>query len=132
MTGYEKVQEVQDNIKKWSDEAFGKYRLGTSILHHLKAEIDEVIDALKIHHEGVYSNNLEDGIKKISENKKRILYEFADCFMLLIDAASHEQINIGELIHATEVKLEINKKRKWGEANELGYFEHIEDNGEEI
>lgn len=121
------IQELQDNVKKWSDEAFGLYRIGIPIIHHLKAETDEVIEALETYHKGSYGNTDESALKRLRENKERILMEFADCFMLLIDAAAHEQITIDMLADATARKLEINKKRKWGKPNELGYVEHLKD-----
>lgn len=121
------IQKLQDDVKKWSDNTFGMYRNGASIINHLKAETDELIDALVYHYKGIYANTTENALKKLRKNKDRILMEFADCFMLLIDAAAHEQITINMLANATKRKLEINKTRKWGEANEDGYFEHIKE-----
>lgn len=121
------IQELQDEVKKWSDSTFGMYRHGVPIIYHLKAETDELIQALKENHSGIYVNNDKDGLKRLRESKDKILMEFADCFMLLIDAASHEQITINMLAEATQKKLRINKTRKWGNANELGYFEHLKD-----
>lgn len=121
------LQRLQNDIKKWSDGAFGMHRHGIPIIHHLRAETDEVIEALESYHKGIYANTDETAIKRLRESKDRILMEFADCFMLLIDAAAHEQITINMLAEAAARKLEINKARKWGEANELGYFEHIRD-----
>lgn len=121
------LQRLQNDIKKWSDGAFGMHRHGIPIIHHLKAETDEVIEALETYHKGIYGNTDESVLKRYREDKERILMEFADCFMLLIDATAHEQITVNMLAEATARKLEINKKRKWGEANEFGYFEHIRD-----
>lgn len=121
------IQQLQDNVKKWSDSAFGLHRLGTPIIHHLKAETDELIDALNSLHQGVYTNDDKSGLNLLREKKDQVLMEFADCFMLLIDAAAHEQITIDMLSEATDRKLEINKQRKWGKPNDLGYFEHIKE-----
>jgi NTP pyrophosphatase (non-canonical NTP hydrolase) len=121
------VQKLQDEVKKWSDSTFGMHRNGVPIIIHLKAETDELIDALVNHYKGIYANTTENALKKLRKNKDRILMEFADCFMLLIDAAAHEQITIDMLANATKQKLEINKTRKWGKANEHGYFEHIKE-----
>ena len=85
------------------------------------------VEALQTRHKGAYGNDDISGIKRLQKNNDQVLMEFADCFMLLIDAAAHEQISIGMLAEATARKLEINKKRKWGDANELGYFEHIKE-----
>lgn len=121
------VQKLQDEVKKWSDSTFGMHRSGIPIINHLKAETDELIEALINNHRGIYANTTEDALKRLRKSKDRILMEFADCFMLLIDAAAHEQITIDMLVNATKQKLEINKTRKWGEPNELGYFEHLKD-----
>jgi len=55
MDGISKFQKLQDDIKKWSDDTFGKYRTGKPIAYHLKKEIDELIDALNVYHEGTYT-----------------------------------------------------------------------------
>ena len=51
--------------------------------------------------------------------------EFADCFMLLLDAASHYDLTAEELIEVTVTKLEINRQRKWGKPDKNGVVEHI-------
>ena len=51
--------------------------------------------------------------------------EIADCFMLLLDSAHHVGITHNEILQATKEKLEINKKRKWGNPDENGVVEHI-------
>ena len=103
-----RLQTLQDNIKQWSDETFGSHRTGKPIAYHLKKEIDEVIDAI--------DNN---------SGHTRIKFELADCLTLLLDVASHEFIDVDELLDASEEKMEINKKRKWGEPDENGVVEHI-------
>lgn len=121
------IQRLQDEVKKWSDGVFGMYRNGIPIIYHLKGEVDELIEALKNNHKGIYGNTDETALKRFRESKDKILMEFADCFMLLIDAAAHEQITIDMLVNATKRKLEINKARKWGAANEFGYHEHLKE-----
>lgn len=121
------IQKLQNDVKKWSDTTFGMYRHGIPIIYHLKDETDELIEALKENHNGIYANSDETALERLRKSKNKILMEFTDCFMLLIDAAAHEQITIDMLAKATEEKLEINKTRKWGSANELGYFEHLKD-----
>jgi len=109
-----KPQNLQNEIKKWSDGTFGSHRTGTPIAHHLKKEIDEVIEATLNRH--------------ISDNpttRKHLKFELADCLILLLDVAAHESIDVTELLDASFKKLEINKKRKWGEPDENGVFEHI-------
>lgn len=121
-----RIQKLQNDIKKWSDETFGMYRTGLPIAHHLKKETDEVIDAISTLHQGIYTNGTrEDGIKKLSDAHKRVLFELTDCLTLVMDIAAHEGITMEQLIDASFTKLEINKKRKWGEPDENGVVEHI-------
>lgn len=127
MGEFDNIQILQNDIKRWSDREFGMYRNGIPIIYHLKAEVDELIEALKDNHKGLYANTDKTALKRLRESKDKILMEFADCFMLLIDAAAHEQITIDMLTKATKQKLEINKARKWGAANEFGYHEHLKE-----
>ena len=120
------VQQLQNDIKKWSDEAFGKHRTGKPIAYHLKKEIDELITALDDFHQGVYAENITVGALQVVNKRHRIKMEAADCFTLLLDILSHEGFNIDELVDSSFEKLEINKKRKWGPPDENGAHQHIE------
>ena len=126
MEGVSRFQFLQNDIKKWSDNTFGKYRNGKPIAYHLKKEIDEVIDALNDFHQGIYSNGT-DGVELYFGKRKRIKFELADCLMLLIDIAAHEGIDTNNLLDAMQDKLEINKKRKWGKPDQNGVIEHIKE-----
>ncbi len=102
------LQKLMDDIREWSDATFGENRVIPQ-LHHLIKEVPEVI-------------------KAIEENPDTKLFgdcEFADCFMLLLDAASHHGMKASDLIYITGKKLELNKKRKWKEPDENGVVEHI-------
>jgi len=116
-----KFYRLVKDIKKWSDETFGKNRknLPLPILYHLTKEVPEAIVSATF-------MNLYRGKKC----RKRLLMELADCFMLVVDAASHSGFTPEELLKAVEKKLEINKIRKWGEPDENGTVEHIRKNDE--
>jgi len=122
----EDIQKLQDDIKKWSDGAFGVHRTGKPIAHHLKKEIDELITALDVFHQGTYSDNITVGAMQVVNKRHHILMESVDCFTLLLDVLAHEQFDVNELVEASYFKLEINKKRKWGKPDENGVVEHIE------
>jgi len=122
-----RLQNLQDDIKEWSDNTFGSHRSGKPIAFHLKKEIDEVIEAIDVLHTS--GNNKEapwgERYGDICKAQTRVKFELADCLTLLLDVASHENINVSDLLDASEEKLEINKKRKWGEPDENGVVEHM-------
>lgn len=119
----DKLQNLMNDIADWSDSVFGTYQRNPAILYHLKEEIDELIAAYK-----KYAVNLPDS--SISTDKLETLllrteYEYVDCFMLLLDSATHFGLDADELISFTREKLEINKKRKWGSPDKNGVINHI-------
>ena len=95
------MNDLQNDLKAWTEKQFPTRNMG-SITNHLMSEIGELL-----------------------ENPNDIM-EFADCFMLLVDAASYQGIHMSDIWRAMGEKLEINKKRKWGEPNKQGFVEHIE------
>jgi hypothetical protein len=122
----EVLQKIQDEIKEWSNKTFGVYRIATPLAYHLKKEVEELIDALKIHYQGLYSNN-DNGCELYRKDREFIELAFADCFILLLDCASRISINAESLLKAIKTKLEINKNRVWGKPDENGVIEHIEE-----
>lgn len=111
-----RLQQLMIDIQKWSDGAFGNAQRTIPILHHLKKEVPEAIDAVERYYDNRTASRCDNAIE-----------EFADCFMLLLDSASHFGLTADELLRATERKLEINKKRTWGKPDENGVVEHVRD-----
>lgn len=109
----EKLQNLQDDIAKWSDLTFGSDDRSIGILNHLKEEVDEVIDA-----KNLFKQN------PTLINQKKMASEFADCLILILDAARKNQLNTNELIKAAKKKMDINKNRKWEQKNNKGYHKH--------
>jgi NTP pyrophosphatase (non-canonical NTP hydrolase) len=109
------LQLLMDDLSQWSDKTFGDSQRTLPITHHLKKEVDELIDALK---------GCQD-IQSVIVRQDFLIMEFADCLTLLLDAAHHEGITGNKLIEAAYKKLEINKKRKWGKPDKNGVIEHI-------
>ena len=102
-------QKLMNEVAEWSDATFGVGQRNPAIVYHLKKEVDELIKAF--------------------DNNEDPLMEIADCFMLLLDSAHHVGITHNEILQATKEKLEINKKRKWGNPDENGVVEHIPKSG---
>ena len=126
----ERISKLQHKIQQWSDEQFGNDRTALPIAYHLKKEVDELIEALKLYYAVMDNPNAtsEEHIERV----KHIKEEFADCLMLLIDSAAHIPLTMAVLLKATENKLKINKNRKWGSPDENGVVEHVRglsDNG---
>lgn len=101
-------QLLQNHIAEWSDMQFGNNRNPDCMISHLKKEVEEL------------------SLKPYSSE------EYADCLMLLLDAARVANIDTEQLWEATVKKLEINKKRKWGKPDEDGVVEHIDEDGNEL
>lgn len=110
------LQNLMNEIAEWSDMAFGKNQRNPGIVHHLQKEVPELIDAFEKFHKN-----------PSRENSDRVGFEFADCFMLLLDSAHHFGLTAGNILYYTEEKLKINKSRKWGKPDENGVIEHIEE-----
>jgi len=117
------LQALMDDISNWSDATFGSGQRTIPIVCHLKKEVDELRDALAREKE-LYSTTDEVGV--ISRQKQAVEMEFADCFMLLLNAAHHHGITASDFMRFTRHKLAINRKRKWGMPDKDGVVEHID------
>jgi hypothetical protein len=87
----------------FSSKTFGTPEVRDCIapLRHLKEEVQELID------------NPNDEM------------EWADCFLLLLDAAWRKGYTVDDLTKFASQKLEINKKRTWKKRDD-GVFKHVE------
>jgi predicted house-cleaning noncanonical NTP pyrophosphatase (MazG superfamily) len=97
-------QYFQTIVGEWSDQKFGENREPTALLNHLKKEVDEII------------------------REPYDLEEYADAFMLLVDAARLAGFNMTDVFNAMWLKFEKNKNREWGLPDENGVVEHIRNN----
>ena len=100
-----KWQEFQNELAEWSDETFPQQHQNNARpkFEHLLEEVKEARDA------------------------PFDLLEYADCISLIIDAARINGFTMNELLEGCERKLRINKNRKWGKPNALGFVNHIKD-----
>lgn len=95
------INDLQHELKCWTEKQFPN-RDTASICAHLRKETYEVLEAPKD------------------------VMEYADCMMLLLDAASYNGVRSSDIVRACYEKLAINKDRKWGEPNDQGFVEHVE------
>jgi len=117
------LQKLMDEISEWSDKTFGENQRNPAIAFHLKKEVDELIWAIKAHQNGNKPSVSVKGDMLV----ERVFLEYADCFMLILDSATHLGINADDLIAYARIKLEINKARRWGKPDENGVIEHLEE-----
>jgi len=94
-------QRFQIEAARWADATFGLSRSPKGPVAHLVKEVREL------------SKNPFDDM------------EYADCLMLLLDAAGNAGISADNLLNACWEKLEINRQRQWGEQDTDGVVEHI-------
>ena len=102
------LNELKYKAAKVSDEKFGRENPVTGPMLKLVEEIGEVLDCI---HKGEDPN-----------------VEFADCFLLLVDAYRKyygDDVDMQTLIDVSSEKLDIIAKRKWGKPNEHGVYKHI-------
>ncbi len=103
MIDLQKLEKFIKKRNKFSSKQFGtkKERGCLGPLHHLKKEVQELID------------NPDDEM------------EWADNFLLLLDAAWRKGHSLQDLINFADKKLDININRKWGEPDKDGVYQHI-------
>ena len=118
-----KIQTLRNDISEWSNATFGEGQRNPAIVHHLKKEVDELIEALNKTNAFGYDNSI--GVGEFKRKCEKTEMEFADCFMLLLDSAHHFDLTAENLINLTRKKLDINKSRKWGKPDKNGVVEHI-------
>lgn len=104
------VQKLMDDIHQWADNTFGKERTALAPLRHLQKEVRELQEAIAF-----------------EDKPNQVELEFADCFILLLNAAAKYGLTFDRMVTAATVKMEINKARKWGKPDADGVAEHIRD-----
>lgn len=100
----ELLNDISQDLFEWSDKTFGNkfYRGPIGPLKHLEKEVKEAIE------------NPTDPM------------EYADCFLLILDAARRAGIKPMELMKYSKEKLEICKQRKYPELSMDNVNEPIE------
>ena len=119
------LQTLMNDISEWSDATFGNGQRNPAIVYHLRKEVDELIEALTKDDEMGCDESVT--IAEFRRQVEKTKMEFADCFMLLLDSASHYLITAEQLIQLAREKLEINKARRWGKPDKNGIIEHVRD-----
>jgi predicted house-cleaning noncanonical NTP pyrophosphatase (MazG superfamily) len=95
------LEDLMQRVCEWQAVTFTQSTC-ESKLHHMKEEIDEVIES------------------------QGDLLEWADLMILLMGAAAKAGFTMEEILVGVEAKLIINKRRKWGEPDSRGVVKHTE------
>jgi hypothetical protein len=105
---------------EWEAETFPEQtRRGR--LAHLREEVMELDGSIyseefmSLKSAGIWTKSDED----------LLVEEAVDCMLLLIGIVGDPD----KLFEGMRAKYEKNRGRKWGEQNELGYWEHVEEEG---
>ena len=98
-------QDLFKEVTDWQKETFKEIKT-LPLLKHLSDEVDETYGAVLFH---ILDKHLE----------------FADCFILLMGAAKADGMTYEDICNAISEKLEINKKRVWGEPDSNGVINHV-------
>ena len=106
---FDKITDLADSQSKWSQETFGSddRRGPIGALRHLEIESRETCEAWTSHVNGTSS-------------MPQVREEFADGFLLLLDASRRAGISFHELLDAAIAKHEKNKRREWPKAESCG------------
>lgn len=93
----------------------------------LKAVTDAIEQASNHVSEGVAYGALRHLAKEVQEaiENPHDIDEYADCFILLLDALRIAGFTTDYVFSAAEAKHEINKKREWQPVNSEGFSEHV-------
>lgn len=99
-------------VTEWQRETFGTKGTPVSLARHLIDEVIELRDEFII--DNILFNNEHE-------------HEIADCFILLFGIADKLGYTHDDLCKFIDIKLAINKQRKWNEPDSNGVIKHKED-----
>jgi hypothetical protein len=119
------LQEFMDVQNEWATKTFGNGD-GTGTLNHLKEEVKELIEAVAETNKEVTECRAMDVSGRAAQKIHEERMEFADCFILLLNAASKRGLTAKQLMDLAKQKQYINMyEREWGEVDENGVAHHI-------
>lgn len=114
----DKLERIFNAVVQWQGETFGFGRPALYPVNHLKREVKELAEALE------FLDRENPREFDVQSHENSIRKEFADCFMLLFNAANNFGFNYHDICAIIEHKLDINRTREWGEADAEGVVTH--------
>lgn len=107
-----KLQSLMDWNRRFAQRVFPQHCDDPKPpLHHLIREVKETIQELE----------------KENIDREKLLFEYADCLILLVGSAVRIGITAEQLIDYSMDKMAINEKRDWGKPDEKGVYSHIKE-----
>jgi len=105
-----RLQILMDDIQEWTGKTFGEGpdRIVPN-LKHLQKEVPELIEAIE-------TGTMDHIIRA----------EFADCFILLLQASTRYGLKAEDIESICNAKMIVNKGRAWGKPDADGLVEHID------
>ena len=100
------IDKLMTDIHAWSSATF-PHQTASSKVAHLLEEVNELRDAIK-------NGHTSDAIE-----------EWADCMILLLNTGVMIGLDAESAVKAIEVKMNINKARKWGKPDKDGVCRHL-------
>lgn len=101
------TKEQFEAITAWQNETFPG-ATAFSKAAHLEQEVQELRDAVEI-------------------DDPNVRLEIADCYLLLAGITHKSGMTYEDVCAAIEEKMEINRKRKWGNPDENGVVNHVKE-----
>lgn len=108
---FEIIQDFMNGNREWTDQTF-RGSCAISALRHLQQEVSETIASISC-----------------NDERDKTSIEFADMYLLLLNAAHHVGISFKELHGKGIEKMNINRQRRW-EKNLFGFYHHVKENSQ--
>lgn len=99
---FDNIADLVHSQSEWSQKTFGsdEERGPIGALRHLEIEARETCEEWRFFRSG-------------KSDRQSVNEEFADCFLLLLDASRRAGLSFRELLDAAIAKHEKNKRREW-------------------
>lgn len=116
------LYDVLNEAHRWQKDTFDVAN-PESMIAHLSEEVEELINGLKEFRE--VSKNPSIAVGEYYRKLENVKNEFADCFLLLFGSAMTLGYDLEGIAELISDKMEVNKKRKWGQPDKNGVIHHI-------
>ena len=117
-----RMQELQDDISAWAESTFKHTERG--IVLHLLREAVELCAAVGVSWRDITNSVASELVKKDNGGLKTVEEETADVTILALAMAGYCGFSLEDAVIA---KHAVNQSRRWGQPDEQGITEHVEE-----